>query len=67
MVQIFQADPFLDPLSFDQSTQDIHTIGFSFFFKFEFGPLPFRKRSDTAAGQTYFGQTYFPKKIQGFV
>jgi hypothetical protein len=41
MVQIFQADPFLDPLSFDQLTQDAHTIGFSFSFSnSNLGPCP---------------------------
>ncbi len=68
MVQIFQADPFLDPLSFDQLTQDTHTIGFPFLFQIRIWALALQEeRSDNAAGQSYCGQTYYLKKIQGFV
>lgn len=66
MVQIFQADPFLDPLSFDQLTQDIHTIGFSFLFQIRIWALALQEEgSDNAAGQTYCGQTY-SQKNSGF-
>lgn len=67
MVQIFQADLFLDPLSFDQLTQDTNNRLFFFFFKFEFGPLPFRKGSDNAAGADLLRADLLPKKFQGFV
>jgi hypothetical protein len=65
MVQIFQADPFLDPLTFDQLTQDIHTICFSFLFQIRIWALALQEEgSDNAAGQTYFGQTYYPKNFR---
>jgi hypothetical protein len=65
MVQIFQADPFLDPLSFDQLTQDIHNRLFFFVSNSNLGPCPSGREAIMLQGRPISGRP-ISQKNSGF-